>query len=172
MLRRFTAGWLAYVSACADQTASQDAARARALYPQVEAIVTQACARDVCHGFMVANARLDLVREGLLAALVDVPACEYDRMMRVKPGAPNNSWIMVKLAGTTRFRDYADFIEFEPDPDWQPQIAECSSTFEDGSPWFGTPMPPPDTTEVRPQDIALIREWIALGALGPSDAED
>lgn len=164
---RWTSLWLMGASmGCASDVPPEPDAAAE-LYQQVESIITQGCARDVCHGYMVANARMDLIREGFRAALVNVPACEYDRMMRVKPFDPDHSWIMIKLAGPKRFRVYTDFVDFQPEPGWTPSIPECSSTFDDGSAWFGTPMPPPDTTEVTPQDIAVIRRWIAEGARGP-----
>jgi hypothetical protein len=106
------------VGACAAES-QQKSADGPALYADVDAIITRSCARQVCHGFMVANAQMDLMMAaGFRAALVDVPACEYDRMPRVKPGDPEHSWIMIKLDGPVRFRQYADFIDFEPDPDW------------------------------------------------------
>ena len=149
-----------------DHDGERDAGGA-ALYRKVEAIVTQSCAREVCHGFMVANAHMDLMRDGFRAALVNVPSCEYDRMLRVKPGDPEHSWMMIKLSGPVRFRQYADFIDIQPEPGWTPTTPECSGSFDDGAPWFGTRMPPADTTVVTTDDVATIREWIAAGAPGP-----
>jgi hypothetical protein len=161
-------GFGAVIGACAAES-QQKSANGAALYADVDAIITRSCARQVCHGFMVANAQLDLMTAaGFRAALVDVPACEYDRMPRVKPGDPEHSWIMIKLAGRVRFRQYADFVDFEPDPDWRANNPACAGQFDDGSPWFGTRMPPADTT--RPpsaQEIETIRAWIEAGAPGP-----
>jgi hypothetical protein len=110
---------------------------------------------------------MNLMAKGFRAAMVDVSSCEYDRMKRVDPGNPQKSWVMIKLAGPVRFRQYANFIDFKPDPDWKPSVPECSSQFDDGSPWFGTPMPPPDTTMISNPQIELIRSWIEAGAPGP-----
>jgi hypothetical protein len=159
------------LSACSAETSddphASDAGDPTALYQSVEAIVTQSCARDVCHGFMVANAHMDLMRDGFRAALVNVPSCEYDRMLRVRPGDPEHSWVMIKLAGAVRFRQYADFIDYQPDPDWHPSVQECSGSFDDGSPWFGTRMPPANTTMITTDDVEKIRAWIVAGAPGP-----
>jgi hypothetical protein len=110
---------------------------------------------------------MDLMQAGFRAALVGVPSCEYDRMMRVDPGHPERSWIMVKLAGPVRFRQYADFIDFMPAADWTPGVPECSGVFDDGAPWFGTRMPPADTTTIEGADVDVIRAWISAGAPGP-----
>ena len=138
-----------------------------ALYAQADAIVTRSCARETCHGSMVANARMDLMAKGFRAALVNVTSCEYDRMKRVDPGKPDASWIMIKLSGPVRFRQYADFVDFQPDPGWKPSTPECSGMFDDGSPWFGTRMPPTGTTAISEAVVALIRSWIEAGAPGP-----
>ena len=87
-------------------------------------------------------------------------------MQRVEPGKPEQSWIMIKLAGPVRFRQYEDFIDFKPASDWKPTTAECSGSFDDGAPWFGTPMPPPDTTMITAAQIDTIRAWIEAGAPG------
>jgi hypothetical protein len=155
-------GVFALASCAAREQKTQDGA---ALAASVGAIIKRSCAIQVCHGFMVANAEMDLMRDGFRAALVDVPACEYDRMARVKPGHPEQSWIMIKLSGPVHFRQYADFIDFKPDADWKPSVAACSGTFDDGAPWFGTRMPPANTTQPPSADeIETIREWIAAGA--------
>jgi hypothetical protein len=138
-----------------------------ALYARVDAIVTRSCARETCHGAMVANAHMDLMAKGFRAALVSVSSCEYDRMKRVEPGKPEMSWIMIKLSGPVRFRQYADFVDFKPAPGWQPTTPECSGMFDDGSPWFGTRMPPPATTSISEADVAVVRSWIEAGAPGP-----
>jgi hypothetical protein len=158
----------AAVGACAAESRAKSGDGA-VLYAEVDAIITRSCARQVCHGFMVANAQMDLMMPaGFRAALVDVPACEYDRMARVKPGDPEHSWIMIKLDGPVRFRQYADFIDFKPDPDWHASIPACTGQFDDGSAWFGTRMPPADTSQPpSAQEIETIRAWIEAGAPGP-----
>lgn len=162
-LRLAVAGvaWIAGAAGCTNETAAP--ATPTVHYAAVQTILEQSCAKQVCHGFMVMNARLDLTADPR-AVLVDVPACEYDRMMRVAPFDPEHSWIMIKLAGPVRFRQFADFIDFTPAADWEPSASPCASRFEDGSPWFGTPMPPPDTTIITPAEIETIATWIREGA--------
>jgi hypothetical protein len=138
------------------------------LYAQVEQILDNSCAKQVCHGEMVANGHMNLMAGDMRAMLVDVPACEYERMMRVQPGKPEQSYIMLKIAGPVRFRGYADFVDFTPAPGWTPTTPECSGQFDDGSPWFGLHMPPADTTTIEPADIEVLRSWIAAGAPGAS----
>jgi hypothetical protein len=158
------------LSACAgdvSEAREASAATGQEQYRAVAAIVAESCAKQTCHGELSTNAHLNFMQADFRDAVVSVPACEYARMARVEPGAPERSWIMVKLAGPTHFRDFADFIDFTPPPDWQPGAAECSGMFPDGAHWFGTRMPPPDTTTITQDQIAQIREWIANGAPGP-----
>ena len=160
-------GSIAIACVCAAAGCSNDTtmpAEPTVPYAAIELIFQQSCAKQVCHGFMVANAHLDLMQSGPHAALVGVPSCEYDRMLRVAPGDPEHSWIMMKLTGPVRFRQYADFIDFTPDPDWHPSTPECAGTFDDGAPWFGTRMPPADTTMIAPSEIEMIAAWIRGGA--------
>jgi hypothetical protein len=159
--------WACALSGCTD-AANVAPDGGLLLYASVERIVQNSCALSTCHGFMVANAHMELMQHDLRSAWIDVPACEYARMMRVKPGAPEQSWVMIKLAGPVHFEQYADFIDFTPDADWKPGLPECSGgNFADGSLWFGTRMPPSDTTQIAAQDIATIRAWIQAGAPVP-----
>jgi hypothetical protein len=132
-------------------------------YADVQRILEQSCAKQVCHGFMIASAHLEMTRDPR-AALVGVPSCEYDRMLRVAPGDPEHSWLMIKIAGPVRYRIYDNFVDFTPDPDWQPSTRECSGQFDDGTPWFGLHMPPTGTTTLAPSDIDVIEAWIRAGA--------
>ena len=149
-------------SACAsDVVDEQDAV----LSAQVREIIERSCAKQVCHGAMVSNAYLDFMAGDLRDVLVNVPACEYDRMPRVAPGDPDHSWIMIKLAGPQRFVQYLDFIAFDPAADWQPARPDCSGTLPDGARWFGTRMPPVDTTQpLSAEEVELVRRWIKSGA--------
>jgi hypothetical protein len=154
---------------CADSAPTASAAEL-AQYAEVERIVKTSCALETCHGFMVANAHMELMHNDLRAAWIDVPACEYSPMMRVKPGAPEESWVMVKLAGPVHFEQYADFIDFKPAADWLPGPPECSGgNFDDGMVWFGTRMPPAGTATVAAEDVDTIRGWIEAGAPVPDD---
>ena len=135
------------------------------LSAQVHELIERSCAKQVCHGEMVSNAYLDFMAGDLRDVLVNVPACEYERMPRVSPGDPDHSWIMIKLAGPQRFVQYLDFIDFDPAADWQPARPECSGTLPDGARWFGTRMPPVDTTQpLNVDEVAIIRRWIQAGA--------
>ncbi len=147
------------------ETRDQSSTEGAGLFPEVRAILERSCAKQTCHGDLTMNAFLTFMTSDIRAQLVDVLACEYDRMPRVSPFQPDQSWLMVKLAGPQRFVQYADFIDFKPDPDWRPATPECTDRLPDGSPWFGTRMPPPDTTEqLSTEEIDLVREWIAAGA--------
>lgn len=134
-------------------------------FPEVKAILERSCAKQTCHGELTMNAFLSFMTNDIRAQLVYVPSCEYDRMPRVAPFQPDKSWLMVKLAGPERFVQVADFIDFKPDPDWKPTKPECTDHLPDGSPWFGTRMPPPDTTQpLTAEEIELVKTWIAAGA--------
>jgi hypothetical protein len=153
------------ISASCSCAASSDDAEGVRLYGQVQEIVKTSCALETCHGFMVANAHLELMQNDLRAAWIDVPACEYSLMKRVKPGAPDESWVMVKLAGPVHFEQYANFIDFKPDPSWTPGLPECAGgAFDDGYTWFGTRMPPEGTSSIAVADVETIRAWIKAGA--------
>ncbi|HKU37586.1 MAG TPA: hypothetical protein VJR89_05545 [Polyangiales bacterium] len=153
--------WL--VAACSAEVVQRD--EGAELFAQVSALIDRSCAKQVCHGDMVMNARLSFMTGDLRGVLVDVPACEYDRMPRVAAGDPNHSWLMIKLAGPQRFVQYLDFLDFMPDVDWTPAVAECSGSLPDGRPWFGTRMPPVDSTQpLDPNEVELVRRWIELGA--------
>jgi hypothetical protein len=152
---------------CASDAKDTSAMEGAELFHEVSAILDRSCAKQTCHGDMVMNGYLTFMTGDIRGALVGVPSCEYDRMPRVAPFQPEKSWLMIKLAGPTRFVQYMDFIDFEPDPDWKPTKPECSDHLPDGSPWFGTRMPPMDTTEPPSmKEIQVIRKWIELGAPG------
>jgi hypothetical protein len=155
---------------CAD-SAAEVSTDDLAQYTQVVRIVKTSCALETCHGFMVANAHMDLMNNDLHATWIDVPACEYGATLRVKPGAPEQSWVMIKLAGPVHFEQYADFIAWKPAADWRPGAPECSGgNFDDGLVWFGTRMPPVGTTTVTAEDVETIRAWIKAGAPTPDSA--
>ena len=152
--------WLA--SACSSEVSDE---RGAALSAQVHELIERSCAKQVCHGEMVSNAYLDFMAGDLRDVLVNVPACEYDRMPRVSPGDPDHSWIMIKLAGPQRFVQYLDFIDFDPGANWQPARPECGGRLPDGGRWFGTRMPPVDTTQpLSADEIVIVRRWIEAGA--------
>jgi hypothetical protein len=150
---------------CANDVQDTSAMQAAELFHKVSAILERSCAKQTCHGDMVMNGYLTFMTTDIRGALVNVPACEYNRMPRVAPFHAEKSWLMIKLAGPTRFVQYMDFIDFKPDPDWKPTTPECTDHLPDGSPWFGTRMPPTDTTQPpSAEEIEIIRKWIELGA--------
>ena len=139
-----------------------------ALYPRVRDIIQRSCAYERCHDGALIGGKLALPRGGdFAAALVSVTACEYDRMARVEPFDPDNSWLMVKL--TAEFRDPDDpvlpnYIYFEPDADWDPERRGCRDRAADGTPLFGQRMPLTAPNMLPEDEIEAIRGWIAAGA--------
>lgn len=133
----------------------------QALFAEVDGLLRRSCGAARCHGVLPA---FDLLYLGLdpcdqRAPLVDVQSVEYDRMQRIAPGDPDNSWLMVKLTAPID-EDYR--IQFTPDADWQPPSA---------SPWdeigFGIRMPPP-SNPITDGEIELFHRWIEAGAPGPT----
>jgi hypothetical protein len=139
-----------------------------ALYPRVRDILERSCAYERCHAGALIGGQLALPRGGdFAAALVSVTACEYDRMARVEPFDPDNSWLWVKL--TADFRDPEDpvlpfYIHFEPEPGWDPDVRGCPDRADDGTPLFGQRMPLTAPNMLPEDELAVIREWIARGA--------
>lgn len=148
-----------------DDAAVQDAASP--LYAQVEAILARSCAFERCHSGAIVGGALDLSRGAdYHAALVGIAACEYERMARVEPGDPEQSWLMVKL--TAEFRPpedpYPFYIRFMPAPGWDPTRRACRDQTEDGAPLFGQRMPLTAPNMLPELELDAIRAWIAAGA--------
>lgn len=137
------------------------------LYPRVEAVISQGCAIKRCHSGTIVGAGL-LFPEGgdFWAALVNVPACQYERFALVEPGKPDASWLIVKL--TAPFRGpgdpYANYIHFEPAPDWDQDARRCPDKTEAGEPLFGQRMPATAPNMLADEDLATIVAWISQGA--------
>lgn len=170
-------GVLPLLAACASSDAAPYAAPAAdggsddgappASYAAVQQIIQRSCAYVRCHDGPILGGTLALRRHGDYASvLVGVTACEYERMPRVMPYDPEHSWIMVKL--TTHFRPaddpYANYIEFEPEPDWDPNQRGCKDQTDDGTPLFGMRMPATAPNMLPDEDLAAIRAWILAGA--------
>jgi len=68
---------------------------------QVQPIFTASCATNGCHAGVMPQAELGLTSSSAYAALVDKPSgqCTPARTL-VKPGAPDQSYLMNKLLGT------------------------------------------------------------------------
>jgi hypothetical protein len=155
---------------CDAEATARDAASevdARVLSAEVESILTRSCAYERCHSGALIGGALDLSRgRDYRAALVSVPACQYERMARVEPGDPERSWLMVKLTAEFRDRDdpYAYYIHFTPAPDWDPNERACRDQTDDGTPLFGQRMPLTAPNMLPAQELDTIAAWIASGA--------
>ena len=102
--------------------------------------------------------------QSIRGPLVDVPACEYDKMMRVKPGDLANSWVIVKLTAPRDPQTHA--ISFSPQQDWVPNPG-CGLDPSDGGGRFGLGMPETGMFELDPDSLAKLVAWIEAGAPGP-----
>jgi len=159
-------------SHAAGSTSSQDAGPRTAdggaeLYASVRDIIDRTCAYERCHSGVPIGAGLPLPTGADHAkALVGVPSCQYPLMLRVKPGDPDNSWIMIKL--TAPFRPsadpYANYILFEPPADWDASQRDCRDQTEDGTPLFGQRMPLTAPNMLPEEELETIRSWILAGA--------
>lgn len=146
-------------------------------YENVENIVRESCSFTVsCHGGLGrGKARLNfasLLDEGIpiTTVLNGEPSCEYNRMPRIDPGHPENSWLMIKIAGAHN----GAALNFTPDADWDPMVASntdgtlrastCPLTVE-GRLSFGEIMPMGG--QMSPNRLKAFREWIEMGAPGP-----
>jgi hypothetical protein len=149
------------------------------VYDNVECVVSRSCSFSTsCHGGSTGQVRLNFERyldagEPITLAFQNADgtpraACEYDLMPVVDPGNPDNSWLMMKIDGMVT----ADgMVDFTPDPTWMPATGSRVCPRRDmGVITFGIPMPYSEgrPTPLPAEEIEMIREWIRLGALGPS----
>jgi len=135
-------------------------------YREAESVIRTSCAFVRCHGGPVQGGAGLWFGEStsIRGPLVNVPACENDKMMRVKPGDVANSWVMVKLRAP---RDpQTHFISFSPQSDWVPKV--CPGLLPtDGGGRFGYGMPETGMYQLDPDSIAKLVAWIEAGAPGP-----
>lgn len=146
-------------------------------YENVVQILSTSCAFTSCHGGAGPGAgRLNLARSiadgSLREDLVDRPSCQYSAMPLVLPGAPERSWLYLKVAGPHS----GQRLEFTPEPSWDPGIMpDATGSYppsmcplvEGGSIAFGAMMPI-GTTGLDASRAETIRAWIVAGAPGPS----
>jgi hypothetical protein len=154
--------------AAVQDAAVQDAALSRSSsYDAVREILTRSCTYERCHSGVPIGGNLDLT-PGIdyAGSMVDVPSCEYPPYLRVKPGDPDHSWVIVKLTSHVRPRDdaLADYILFEPEPGWDERKRVCRDHADDGTPLFGQRMPLTAPNMLPSDQIETIRNWIASGA--------
>jgi hypothetical protein len=157
-----------------------------ATYEGIEALFRRSCVFNACHGGTGAGAaslnfRTFLDREEpITAAMVGVPACQYDLMPRIDPGDPHNSWLWIKLDPASM--DSEGYIVFTPDPSFDPDVQNPHYTSRncplgrnpDGSPDFGINMPsqPGHPSPLAPHELEAVRQWIEAGAPGPTPPND
>lgn len=156
-------------------------------YANVAAVFESSCSFRSCHGGTGAGAaRLNFERARLAGVaydtlLVGVPSCMYDAMPLVDPGHPENSWLMIKVAGAHT----GTALDFTPAADWDPGLSPrpdgllppsvCPLTVR-GVLSFGTLMPQGSSAGLDAARADLIRRWILVGApgrdgaVGPRDA--
>jgi hypothetical protein len=134
-------------------------------YLAAESVIRTQCAFVRCHGGEVrGGAGLWYGQDASIRGpLVNVPACEYDMMMRVKPGDVANSWIVTKLEASQDPQTHA--IDFTPQPGWV-QNPACGLPPGDAGGRFGLRMPM-TTFQLDSDSIAKLTAWIAAGAPGP-----
>ena len=138
-----------------------------ALYAAVNGIVTSSCAFIRCHDPSLPPGGGGLLFEAgksVRGPLVGVPSCEYDAMKRVEPGAPDRSWLMVKLSAP---RKDTYEIEFTPTAKYDPNTGCGTAIAPDGTPGFGFGMPATGQFHLEEVEIKAFREWIEAGAPGP-----
>lgn len=140
---------------------------APASYLAAESVIRTSCAFIRCHGGDVqGGAGLWFGQTtSIRGPLVNVPACEYDTMMRVKPGDVANSWIMVKLGAPQDPQTH--FISFAPDASWTSN--SCPGLIPtDGGGEFGYRMPETGMYQLDSDSLAKLVAWIEAGAPGPN----
>jgi len=122
-----------------DQNGRPPSGSPTALVPTLDSIqanvFTPTCAVSGCHGGAGAQQGLQLDPGVSASKLINVPSPRDPNLIRVKPGDPDNSFIIQKLEGK-RF---------------------------DGLPILGAQMPD-GGTPLQQSTIDVIRQWIANGA--------
>lgn len=116
------------------------------------------CAFSSCHS-SANKATLDFTAMpmDITTALVNVPACEAQGMVRVKPGDPLNSWLWIKLVGPY---DAEGNITYPATPQ------NCSGATP-GTVGILMPYSPGAPTLLDPVKLFQICSWITDGAPGP-----
>jgi hypothetical protein len=140
---------------------------APASYLAAESVIRTSCAFIRCHGGAVqGGAGLWFGQTtSIRGPLVNVPACEYDKMMRVKPGDVANSWMMVKLGAPQDSQTH--FISFSPEAGWD--SISCPGLIPtDGGGQFGYRMPETGMYQLDSDSLAKLVAWIEAGAPGPN----
>jgi hypothetical protein len=142
---------------------------APASYLAAEAVIRTSCAFVRCHGGPVRGGA-DLwygQTTSIRGPLVNVVACEYSKMMRVAPGDPAQSYMMIKLLAPQDPQSH--MISFTPAPDWvpNPDCVGLPPPEADGGGRFGFRMPETGMFQLDSDSVAKLAAWIEAGAPGP-----
>jgi len=146
------------IGACGDDASGQ-----AVTHDQVAAILGAGpdgkgtCSISSCHGDGIASAGLNLrASADLTELLVNKPSCEAPSLMLVEPGAPEKSWVYIKL--TAEMKANKDLV---PDPAWGEPGEGCEEATG-----FGKRMPETGLA-LSEEKVEQIRQWILDGAPGP-----
>jgi hypothetical protein len=157
--------------ACGDDAPPGD--QRNPLYVGAETAMKNGCGSksNSCHSVGGGKAMFDLstaIASGdIRTAMVNIPSCEYNVMDRIEPGDPANSWVYIKLTGTSvaptgTARD-GDLM-FTPNSTWT-EADKCNATITG----FGKRMPNVAPFQIEAEPLAAIEAWIRAGAPGPND---
>ncbi|HWO18458.1 MAG TPA: lamin tail domain-containing protein [Kofleriaceae bacterium] len=135
------AALIAAAAACSDGGGVDDAPVVEPTYDNVvDRVLKPLCTFGSCHALPIVAAELDLTTEKACDALISTPSCLFPDRMRIVPSNPDQSFFLHKLTG--------EFLDGTPD-------STCASS-NLVMPWGAAALPP--------EDIDLVRRWIAVGA--------
>lgn len=104
-----SSGFLALMLAAAPPPASaqgQQLPDLAVIEAQVERIFQRSCARSGCHAGPVPQQGLDLSPDHFVATTVGVRSEEKPELMRVHPGQPDSSYLMMKIRGDSEIEGF------------------------------------------------------------------
>lgn len=142
-------------------------------YDNIVMILDQSCGvSSSCHGGAgMGQARLNVQPlidgDATVATTFFRSSCQYDPMPIITPNDPANSWLMIKVDNEA---DSMRNIQFTPDASWMPDLTadpDCPSR-EGTEINFGQLMPNTIGGMLAPDDVESLRQWIQMGAPGPS----
>jgi hypothetical protein len=136
-------------------------------FAPIARLIAARCSFDRCHGAGAYGGGIDFGgRSDPYEQLVGVASCQYPPYQRVQPGAPDRSWLMVKLTAEARPASdpLATYILFTPETGFDPSARGCPDQTDDGTPLFGTRMPGTAPNMLESSELETIRRWIADGA--------
>jgi len=69
------------------------------LLEQVREIFSRSCATGGCHSGTYPKMKLSLEADDVPESMVDMPSIQYPELMLVNPGEPEDSYLLIKIAG-------------------------------------------------------------------------